>query len=333
MAHISAVIRERFFGDVWEITTVSTTTTAVIEQEQVSPVASTVEQAAIEFRHVSISFENKQVLRDISFALRRGEMIIITGASDSGKSVLLHLAIGLLRPDSGQIFVGGREIENLEEDELLAIRGGEMGLVFQDETLFTGLSVYDNAAYRLAEHGRSEEDTERAVGEVLRFVGLEEDADKFPEELSGGMRRRLEFARAFIGYPSIMLYDEPTSGLDPLTATQILDLILRARDLHGISSLLVTKRLDQIPYLVTQRADEDGKGGVVIREVDEQEQKRTQVMLLDGGRIAFFGSYAEFAASALPGVTRLLHPEPSGRTSLSYSPDPWARKSKLRRRF
>lgn len=311
----------------------STTTTAVIEQEQVSPVASTVEQAAIEFRHVSISFENKQVLRDISFTLRRGEMIIITGASDSGKSVLLHLAIGLLRPDSGQIFVGRHEIENLEEDELLAIRGGEMGLVFQDETLFTGLSVYDNAAYRLAEHGWSEEDTERAVGEVLRFVGLEEDADKFPEELSGGMRRRLEFARAFIGYPSIMLYDEPTSGLDPLTATQILDLILRARDLHGISSLLVTKRLDQIPYLVTQRADEDGKVGVGIREADEQEQKRTQVMLLDGERIAFFGSYAEFAASALPAVTRLLHPEPSGHTSVSYSPDPWARKSKLRRRF
>lgn len=309
------------------------TTIPVIEQEQAAPVASTVEQAAIEFRHVSISFEDKQVLRDVSFTLRRGETIIITGASDSGKTVLLHLAIGLLRPDSGQIFVGGREIENLEEDELLAIRGGEMGLVFQDETLFTGLSVYDNAAYRLADHGWSEEDTERAVGEVLRFVGLEEDADKFPEELSGGMRRRLEFARAFIGYPSIMLYDEPTSGLDPLTATQILDLVLRARDLHGISTLFVTKRLDQIPYLVTQRADEDGKGGVIIREADEREQGSTRVMLLDGGRIAFFGSYAEFAASALPAATHLLHPEPSGHTPTCYSPDPWDKRRKPRELF
>jgi phospholipid/cholesterol/gamma-HCH transport system ATP-binding protein len=206
-----------------EITTVSTTV-PVIEHDQASPVTSTVERVAIEFRRVSISFDDKQVLRDVSFTLRRGETIIITGTSDSGKTVLLRLTIGLLRPDSGQIFVGGREIENLKEDELLAIRGGEMGLVFQDETLFTGLSVYDNAAYRLAEHGWSEEDTERAVGEVLLFVGLKEDADKFPEELSGGMRRRLEFARAFIGYPSIMLYDEPMSGLDPLTATQILDL-------------------------------------------------------------------------------------------------------------
>lgn len=309
------------------------TTLPVIEQEQVSPVTSPVVPAAIEFRNVSISFGDKQVLRDISFTLRRGETIIITGASDSGKTVLLHLAIGLLRPDSGQIFVGGREIENLEEDELLAIRGGEMGLVFQDETLFTGLSVYDNAAYRLAEHGWSEEDTERAVSEVLRFVGLEEDADKFPEELSGGMRRRLEFARAFIGYPSIMLYDEPTSGLDPLTATQILDLVLRARDLHGISSLFVTKRLDQIPYLVTQCAAEDGKDGVVIREADEQEQRRTRVMLLDEGRIAFFGSYREFAASALPAATRLLHPEPSGHTPTTYSPDPWDKRRKPRELF
>lgn len=308
-------------------------TPSVIEQQQTSPVTSTVERAAIEFRHVSISFEDKQVLRDVSFTLRRGETIIITGASESGKSVLLHLAIGLLRPDSGQIFVCEREIENLEEDELLAIRGGVMGLVFQDETLFTGLSVYDNAAYRLAEHGWSEEDTGRAVGEVLRFVGLEEDADKFPEELSGGMRRRLEFARAFIGYPSIMLYDEPTSGLDPLTATQILDLVLRARDLHGISSLFVTKRLDQIPYLVTQRADEDGKGGVIIREADEQEQKRTRVMLLDGGRIAFFGSYAEFESSALPAATRLLHPEPNGHTPANYSPDPWDKRRKPRELF
>jgi phospholipid/cholesterol/gamma-HCH transport system ATP-binding protein len=257
-------------------------------------------------------------------------MIIITGASDSGKSVLLHLAIGLLRPDSGQIFVAGREIEVLDEDELLAIRGGQMGMVFQDEALFTGLSVYDNAAYRLSEHGWSEADTERAVREVLRFVGLEADADKFPEELSGGMRRRLEFARAFIGYPSIMLYDEPTSGLDPLTATQILDLIIRARDLHGTSSILVTKRLDQIPYLFTSRAANDAQGGTVICEADEREQKRTYVMLLDEGRIAFSGSYAEFAASTLPAVAHLAHPEPSVHASVRYSPDPWTRKPKIR---
>jgi succinylglutamate desuccinylase len=290
------------------------------------------ESTAIEFRHVSISFGDKPVLRDISFTLPRDTTIIITGASESGKSVLLHLAIGLLRPDSGQIFVGGREIDNLGEDELLAIRGGQMGMVFQDEALFTGLSVYDNAAYRLADHGWSEEDTARAVGEVLRFIGLEADADKFPEELSGGMRRRLEFARAFIGYPSIMLYDEPTSGLDPLTATQILDLIIRARDLNDVSSLLVTKQFNQIQYLATYCAAKDEQGEAVIREANEQNQKSTQVMLLDGGRIAFFGSYTEFAASTLPALTHLAHPEPSVQAPALYSPDRWGKKPKLRSR-
>ena len=124
--------------------------------------------------------------------------------------MLLRLAMGLLKPDSGQIFVEGREIDNLNESELLAIRGGLMGMVFQEDSLFTGLPVYENAAYRLEEHGWSEEEIERAVSEVLRFVGLDGDEEKFPEELSGGMKRRLEIARALIGWPRIMLFDEPT---------------------------------------------------------------------------------------------------------------------------
>ena len=146
---------------------------------------------AIEFRHVSLSFDEKRVLDDISFELAQGEMMFLTGASASGKSVLLHLAIGLLRPDEGQILIEGREIQALDETELVDIRGGRMGISFQEDSLFTGLSAYDNAAYRLAEHGVAEDETERAVLEVLRFVGLENEAEKFPEELSGGMRRRL----------------------------------------------------------------------------------------------------------------------------------------------
>src|SRR3990172_2180164 len=127
---------------------------------------------AIEFRHVSLSFDDTPALIDVSFQLDRGEMIFLTGASGSGKSVLLQLAIGLLKPDSGQIFVAGREIETLDESELLAVRGGLMGMVFQEDSLFTGLSVYDNAAYRLEEHGWTEQDIQKAVTEVLNFVGL-----------------------------------------------------------------------------------------------------------------------------------------------------------------
>lgn len=285
------------------------------------------DKPVIEFRRVSLSFGEKQALRNISFTLGRGRMLCITGASGSGKSVLLHLAIGLLKPDSGQIFVDGREIENLDEGELLAIRGGSMGIVFQEEALFSGLSVYDNTAFRLAEHGWSETDIEQAVREVLRFVGLEEDIEKLPEELSGGMRRRLEFARALVGWPKIMLYDEPTEGLDPLNATQILDLTINARDIHNISSLLVTKSLNEIPYLATHRASVDEKG---IVRVCEEEAPAIQVMLLDKGEIAFMGSPDEFAASALPSVTYMTQAENGTRLSDFYTPDPWSKKRRPR---
>jgi phospholipid/cholesterol/gamma-HCH transport system ATP-binding protein len=265
---------------------------------------------AIEFRHVSLSFGARLALEDISFTLRRGEMIFITGISASGKSVLLHLAIGLLKPDAGEIFVAGREIENLAEGELLKIRGGVMGIVFQEEALFTGLSVYDNVAFRLVEHHWSEEDTERAVREVLHFVGLEGDADKFPEELSGGMKRRVEIARALVGYPEVMLYDEPTEGLDPLTATQILDLIIRARDLYHISSLLVTKNVEDIPYLASRYAAKTETGELVIREATAPERApQTRVILLHEGSIAFEGSAAEFASSPLHVVGRMTRAE------------------------
>src|SRR5882762_10256677 len=183
-------------------------------------------------------------------------MIFLTGVSGSGKSVLLHLAIGLLKPDSGQIFVDGREIETLDESELVAIRGGLMGMVFQEDSLFTGLTVYENAAYRLEEHGWTEEEIEKAVRDVLRFVGLNGEEDKLPEELSGGMKRRLEFARALIGWQSIMLFDEPTMGLDPIVAVQVMDLIIRARDINKISSIYVTKKLYELPYLATYYASQ-----------------------------------------------------------------------------
>lgn len=209
---------------------------------------------ALEFHQVSLSFGDKQVLKDASFSLKHGQLVCITSASGSGKSVVLHLAIGLITPDSGEIFVEDHEIEKLAEEELLAIRGRLMGIVFQEDALFTSLSVYENVAFRPLEHGWSEQDADRAVYEVLRFVGLDSELDKLPEELSGGMRRRLEIARALVGWPQVMLYDEPNEGLDPINGEQVLDLILNARDIHRISSLLVTKNIDDIAYLASHRA-------------------------------------------------------------------------------
>jgi phospholipid/cholesterol/gamma-HCH transport system ATP-binding protein len=292
------------------------------------------ESIAIEFRHVSISFDDKRALDDISFRLERGRMICITGVSGSGMSVLLRLAAGLLRPDEGQIFIEGREIEGLDEQELLALRSASMGIVFQEQSLFTGMSVYDNTAYRLDEHRWPEEDTERAVREILSFVGLEEDIDKLPEELSIGMRRRLEFARSLVGWPKIMLFDEATSGLDPLNARAILDLVVRARDIHRISSLYVTKELHEIPYLADHYAVKGDSGEITIRNVgasaeepSSSEANRISVIVLENGRAVFSGTPAEFESSDVRSVKRLTHPASSAPSTHSYISDPW-RKSK-----
>ena len=257
---------------------------------------------AIEFRNVFLSFDDHQVLHDISFKLERGDMLVVTGVSGSGKSVLLRLAMGLLKPDSGQMFIEGREIENLNESDLLDIRGGLMGMVFQEDSLFTGLPVYENAAYRLEEHGWTEEEIERAVAEVLRLVGLDGEEQKFPEELSGGMKRRLEIARALIGWPRIMLFDEPTMSLDPLAALKVLDLVIRARDINHISSLYVTKKIYELDYLANDK---------------------TRVMVLKDGRIVFSGYVQEFKTSELPAIKELLALDHHDHSKDPYFTDPW----------
>ncbi len=280
-------------------------------------------QPVLEFRNVSIAFDDKPALIDITFQLHQGEMIFLTGESGSGKSVLLRLAMGLIKPDSGRIFIGDREIETLDESELLAIRGGLMGMVFQEDSLFTGLSVYENAAYRLEEHGWTEQNIEKAVTEVLHFVGLDGEEEKLPEHLSGGMKRRLEIARALIGWPAIMLFDEPTMSLDPIVALQILDLIIRARDINKISSIYVTKKAYELPYLSNYLALETGRNGIVINEAPSDKLPRTRIMVLESGKLDFTGSLAEFQACDLPSVQRLLTLDQHDHSADPYFPNPW----------
>ena len=284
---------------------------------------------AIEFRNASIIFDGAPALQNISFTLPRGEMLCITGDSGSGKSVLLRLALGFLRPDEGGILINGQEITAMEEDELLALRGEAMGMVFQENSFFSGQSVYENTAYRLDDRDWPEDEIERAVVEVLTFVGLEDEQEKQAEDLSGGMKRRLELARALVGWPSIMLYDEPTAGLDPINARQVLDLIILARDLHHTSSLLVTKALHEIPYLARHRAFEGSQGGYV--EPVPGYVPSVQVCLLEEGRIAFFGSPQEFAQSSLPAVQHMLHPMAEAAHGEIDVDDPWRQNQKTRR--
>jgi phospholipid/cholesterol/gamma-HCH transport system ATP-binding protein len=273
---------------------------------------------AIEFRNVSLSFDDHPALSDISFSLGHGEMILLTGISGSGKSVLLRLAMGLIKPDAGQIFIEGKEIQRLDESELIAIRGGLMGMVFQEDSLFTGLPVYENAAYRL-----EEEEIDRAVSEVLRFVGLDGEEAKFPEELSGGMKRRLEIARALIGWPRIMLFDEPTMGLDPLAAIKVLDLVIRARDINHISSLYVTKKIHEITYLANFRAVAVTNDEVRTIEASPTALPPTRVIVLKDGRIAFNGSAKEFNGSELPAIQELAALDGHDHSRDPYFSDPW----------
>lgn len=278
---------------------------------------------AIEFRNVFLSFDEHVVLKDVSFKLDRGEMIVLTGPSGSGKSVLLRLAIGLMKPDSGRIFVEGKEIQVLDEEELIALRGELMGMVFQEESLFTGLPVFENAAYRLEEHGWSEAEIEKAVSEVLRFVGLEGEEKKFPEELSGGMKRRLEIARALIGWPRIMLFDEPTLSLDPLAALKVLDLVIRARDINRISSLYVTKKIHEIEYLANFVAESLAGDEIRIIEAPADRLAQTRVIVLEAGQIVFNGSAAEFARSELPVIHELTTLDYHDHSKDPEFADPW----------
>ncbi len=211
-------------------------------------------EPVVVFDDVSIGFEQKPVLENISFQVRPGEMRILLGPAGVGKSVLLKLTNGLLRPDSGRIFVFGKEISAMREQDLFEIRGA-IGTVFQEGALFDSLTVRDNVGYRLLEeHVPDDEITARAT-EALRFVELEGTLDKFPSELSGGMRRRVAIARAIVTNPQLILYDSPTGGLDPITSTTIIELVMKQRDISHTSSIVVTHRLQDAFVLAMHHFD------------------------------------------------------------------------------
>ena len=212
-------------------------------------------QVTIRFEHVSIAFEDKVVLDGISFELLHGETKAIFGVAGSGKSTILKLALGLIKPDSGRIFVLGEEVTALTEDQLFDLRR-RVGIVFQESALFDSLNVRENVAFRLYEEGKVPEDQiEERVREALSFVELEHTVDLYPSELSGGMRRRVAIARTIITHPEVLLYDSPTGGLDPVTSNTIIELVVKQRDIYKVSSLLVTHRLQDAFTMATHYFD------------------------------------------------------------------------------
>jgi len=225
----------------------------LIREQNVQPHSSST--ITLEFQDVSLAFEDKQVLDGISFQLRIGETKAIFGVAGSGKSTILKLALGLLKPDNGRIFVLGEEITSMKENDLFDLRR-RVGIVFQESALFDSLTVRENVAFRLLEESRiSEDEIEERVREALSFVELEHTVNLFPSELSGGMRRRVAIARTIITHPEVLLYDSPTGGLDPVTSNTIIELLVKQRDVYKTSALLVTHRLQDAFTMATHYFD------------------------------------------------------------------------------
>jgi phospholipid/cholesterol/gamma-HCH transport system ATP-binding protein len=252
----------------------------------------------IELRDVFLAFEDKPVLENVSFRMNTGETLFLLGVTGSGKSVLLKLVVGLLRPDSGQVLVEGQDLTSLSEDELRPLRR-RMGIVFQEGALFDSLSVYENVAYRLREEGELDEDEiERSVREVLRFVEMESTIDKMPAELSGGMRRRVSIARAIVAEPSIMLYDSPTAGLDPITSYTIDVLIAKLRDAQQVSSIVVTHRMQDAFVLTNYTFSSHDQTLVPLSKAgDPDHHPATSFLVLRDGAVYFQGTKQQFVSA------------------------------------
>ena len=263
------------------------------------------EVPVVVFEKVSLAFDDHVILREISFSVHAGRMMILLGASGAGKSVILKLILGLLRPDSGLIRVNGERIDTMPELEMMRVRG-DIGMLFQESALFDSLTVADNVGYRLYEETNMPADqVRRRIEEILGFIGLEEYIDRMPSELSGGQRRRVAIARAMASRPHLLLFDSPTSGLDPMTSKTVDHEIIKVRDLEHVSSILVTHQLDDAFYVATHAAVREN-GRLAIVPADARKTEEAEFIMLKDGRIHFEGSLAALRSTPDPYLKKFL---------------------------
>jgi phospholipid/cholesterol/gamma-HCH transport system ATP-binding protein len=266
-------------------------------------------EPAVTFEDVWMGFDEGPVLRGVTFQVQERETLILLGETGTGKTLTLKIAAGLLTPNNGSVIVLGNEVSEMKESELLAFRR-KIGFVFQEGALFDSMPVAENVAYRLREDGVAKEEIESRVREVLQFVELEHALEQFPSELSGGMRRRVSIARALINHPPIVMYDSPTAGLDPITAQTIITLILRLRDVYGVTALLATQRLQDGFALANFHFDPETKRVVPNAQngnaTEAASAARTRFMVYRDGGIYFEGEPGEIANSEDPYLRRFL---------------------------
>jgi phospholipid/cholesterol/gamma-HCH transport system ATP-binding protein len=261
--------------------------------------------AAIEFKNVSFAFDDHAVLDNLSFSMPTGETTLLLGESGAGKTIVLKLSLGLLRPDSGEIFVNGQRIDNLSEGELLRMRAG-VGISFQENALFDSLTVAENVGYRLYEETDLPlDEVRKRVEEVLAFIGLSETIDRMPSELSGGQRRRVGIARAMTSRPKLLLFDDPTTGLDPIVASTVDDEVVKLRDLENVTSIIATHQIRDAFYIATHLAARTD-GRIEVTEASSQSTIASTFMVLYAGRLHFQGSAAELLAAQDPYLKEFL---------------------------
>jgi len=257
------------------------------------------------FDRVSLAFDEKVILKDISFTLISGHTKIILGASGAGKSTVLKIILGLLRADAGVVWVNGERVDQLTEHEMMAVRA-HLGMVFQEGALFDSLTVRENVGYRLYEETNMPlDEIDQRVQEVLGFIGLGEFIDRMPSELSGGQRRRVAIARAMAAKPKILLYDEPTTGLDPITATTVDEEIIKLRDLENVSSIIVTHQLRDAFYIATHTAVREN-GVVRIEPAEEHKAEEAEFIMLKDANIVFEGAANDLRHSQDPYLKTFL---------------------------
>jgi phospholipid/cholesterol/gamma-HCH transport system ATP-binding protein len=258
------------------------------------------------FDQVELAFDEKVVLRNISFTLISGHTKIILGASGSGKSTILKIITGLLRADKGVIWVNGERVDELSERQMMAVRS-DLGMIFQEGALFDSLTVRENVGYKLYEESDMPlEQAHKRVEEVLGWVGLADFIDRMPSELSGGQRRRVAIARAMAFKPRILLYDEATTGLDPITATTVDEEIIKLRDLEHVSSIVVTHQLRDAFYVATHMAERDDKGNVRILPATPEKEREAEFIMIREGMIVFEGDADALRTSKDPYIQTFL---------------------------
>ncbi|MEQ1759110.1 MAG: ATP-binding cassette domain-containing protein [Vicinamibacterales bacterium] len=264
------------------------------------------DETVITFDDVHLAFNDKVILNGVSFTLGRGHTKIILGASGSGKSTILKLLLGLLKPDAGEIWINGERTDVMSEVDLMKVRA-DLGMVFQEGALFDSLSVAENVGYRLYEETKLPLGEVRArVEEVLGFIGLSDFIDRKPSQLSGGQRRRVAIARAMAYKPKILFYDEATTGLDPITATTVDQEVVKLRDLENVSSIVVTHQLRDAFFVATHEAVRDADGKVRIVPADEQKSDEAEFIMLRNGVLAFEGNAQELRSATDPYLKTFL---------------------------